>query len=63
MKTANTLLAAGLAALFGVQCATLEQGPARTPSEQLGTVHFPTSCSPAVEKPSMLVVNVPVPWS
>lgn len=44
MKTANTLLAAGLTAFFGAQGAIAHEGPA------LGTVHFPTSCSPAVEK-------------
>jgi len=49
VKTANTLVAAGLAALIGA-CGTAQQTPAPTPPEQLGTVHFPTSCSPAVEK-------------
>ncbi len=50
MKTANAHLAAGLAALLGVQCSALQQGPARTPPDELGKVHFATSCSPAVEK-------------
>ncbi len=50
MQKANTLVAAGLAALFGAQGAVAQQGPARTPPEQLGKVHFATSCSPAVEK-------------
>src|SRR3989442_10864104 len=50
MKTANTILAAGLAALIVVQGAAAQQGPARTPPEELGKVHFATSCSPAVEK-------------
>ena len=49
MKTANTILAAGLAALIVVQGAAAQQGPARTPPEQLGKVHFATSCSPAVQ--------------
>ena len=48
MKKANALFAAALAALF-VQGATA-QAPARTPPEDLGKVHFATSCSPAVEK-------------
>ena len=50
MQKANTLVAAGLAALFGAQGAVAQQGPARTPPEQLGKVHFATSCSPVVEK-------------
>jgi hypothetical protein len=43
MKTKNMLVAAGLAAFFGAQGVMAHEGPA------LGTVHFPTSCSPAVE--------------
>jgi hypothetical protein len=50
MKTANMLVAAGLAALFGAQGTIAQPGQARTPPEQLGKVHFATSCSPAVEK-------------
>jgi hypothetical protein len=49
MKTANMLVAAGLVAFFGVQGAMAQPAPARTPPEQLGKVHFPTSCSPTVE--------------
>ncbi len=44
------LVVAGLAALFGVEGALAQQGQAPTPPEQLGKVHFPTSCSPSVEK-------------
>jgi hypothetical protein len=50
MKTVNTLVAAGLAAFLGVQGAMAQPGPAPTPPEQLGKVHFATSCSPAIEK-------------
>jgi tetratricopeptide (TPR) repeat protein len=48
MKTANTLVAAGLAALIGA-CGTAQQTAAPATAEQFGKVHFPTSCSPAVE--------------
>ncbi len=50
MKMLTTLVAVLVAVLFGAQGALAQQGAARTPPEQLGKVHFPTSCSPAVEK-------------
>jgi hypothetical protein len=55
MKIAATFIAAiVVAALCGAH-ASRADGPAspppRKPPEQLGKVHFPTSCSPAVEQP------------
>ena len=54
MKTTATLIAAIVAALCGTQSALAQYGqssqPARTPPEQLGKVHFVTSCNPAVEQ-------------
>ena len=54
MKKAATIIAAVVTALCSAQGALAHEGPgsppARKPPEQLGKVHFPTSCSPAVEK-------------
>lgn len=50
MKTATTLITIIIAAFAGAAGAPAQGQPARTPPEQLGKVHFPTSCSPAVEK-------------
>jgi hypothetical protein len=50
MQIVHALVVAGLAMLFGVEGSLAQQGQAPTPPEQLGKVHFPTSCSAAVEK-------------
>jgi len=53
MKTTATLIAAIVVASCGIH-SSLAAGPAdqsaRKPPEQLGRVHFPTSCNPAVAK-------------
>src|SRR5665213_725140 len=50
MQIVHALVVAGLVVLFGVEGALAQQGQSPTPHEQLGKVHFPTSCSPSVEK-------------
>jgi len=53
MKTTATLFAAIVAAFWGSHAALAhdaEGPPAGKPPEQLGKVHFPTSCNPAVAK-------------
>src|SRR5450759_5194375 len=50
MKTATTVITIIIAAFAGAAGAQAQGQPARTPPEQLGKVHFQTSCSPAVEK-------------
>jgi tetratricopeptide (TPR) repeat protein len=50
MNTVTTLITIIIAALAGAAGAQSQGQPASSPPEQIGNVHFPTSCSPAVER-------------
>src|SRR5438128_3833355 len=50
MKTATTLITIIIAAFAGAAGAQAQGHDGHTPPEQLGKVHFQTSCSPAAEK-------------
>jgi tetratricopeptide (TPR) repeat protein len=50
MQIVRAFVVAGLAVLFGIEGTRAQQGHMSTSPEQFGKVHFPTSCSPSVEK-------------